>query len=501
VVDLHDADPAKMRAGVDYMEINFDAYETVVGLEVHAQLLTRTKLFCGDSAAFGGEPNTQVSPVTLGHPGALPRLNRKAVEFAIRMGLACSSAIERYNYFARKNYFYPDLPKGYQISQHTTPICSGGKVTIRTAAGQRDIRLNRIHLEEDAGKSLHDLDAENTSVDLNRAGVPLIEIVTEPDIRSGDEAYAYLTELRKILRHLEICDGNMEEGSMRCDANVSVRLKGAPELGTKVEVKNLNSIRNVRRAIEYESKRLIGLIAEGKPVYQQTRSFDATGDTTFALRTKEEANDYRYFADPDLPPFEVTNDFLARIRAALPPLPEELIQKYMEDLLLPEYDARAISDDKEAVLYFEKLIAQTSNYKAAANWLLGPVKSTLNAKDQGWKDFPVLPVSLARLMQLVEDGRLSFSIAAERIFPIMMEQPTRDPLEIATGLNLLQSSDTTEIAAWIDQALAGMPDKVSEYKKGKKGLIGLFVGEVKKISKGKADPRLTNQLLLEKLEN
>jgi len=483
------------------MSINYDAYEIVVGLEVHAQLLTRTKLFCGDSASFGGEPNTHISPVTLGYPGSLPKLNRQAVEFAIRMGLACHSEIERNNHFARKNYFYPDLPKGYQISQHTTPICKGGRVTIRTTTDSRDIRLNRIHLEEDAGKSLHDLEPGYTSVDLNRAGVPLIEIVTEPDIRSGEEAYAYLTELRQLLRYLDICDGNMEEGSMRCDANVSVRLKGETTLGTKVEVKNLNSIRNVRRAIEFEAERLIGLLEEGAPIRQQTRSFDATAGTTFALRTKEEANDYRYFADPDLPPFVVADDFLEKVRASLPELPEELIAKFRRELQLPEYDARVICDDKDAAAYFQKLIGCTTNYKAAANWLLGPVKSSLNEKGITWKDFPVAPASLARLIQGVEEGRLSFSIAAERIFPILLGQPARDPLEIAVELNLVQSSDTSEIAAWIDQALAGMPEKVSEYKKGKKGLIGLFVGEVKKISNGKADPKLTNRLLMEKLEN
>lgn len=483
------------------MAINYDAYEIVVGLEVHAQLLTRTKLFCGDSAVFGGEPNTHTSPITLGHPGALPRLNRKAVEFAIKMGLACHSEIERNNYFARKNYFYPDLPKGYQISQHTTPICKGGRVSIRTETGPREIRLNRIHLEEDAGKSLHDIDPDYTSVDLNRAGTPLIEMVTEPDIRSGDEAYAYLTEVRKILRYLDICDGNMEEGSMRCDANISVRLKGETELGTKVEVKNLNSIRNVRRAIEFEARRLIGLVEDGIAIQQQTRSFDAAAGTTFALRSKEEANDYRYFADPDLPPFEVKDDFLEKIRASLPALPEQLAEKYRKELQLPDYDARVICDDKDTVAYFEQLIGHTTNYKAAANWLLGPVKSSLNEQGQDWKDFPIPPSALARLMQLVEEGRLSFSIAAERIFPILLKEPSREPLDIAVALNLLQSSDTDEIAAWIDQALAGMPDKVLEYKKGKKGLIGLFVGEVKKLSKGKADPRLTNQLLMEKLEN
>jgi aspartyl-tRNA(Asn)/glutamyl-tRNA(Gln) amidotransferase subunit B len=484
-----------------------DAYEIVVGLEVHAQLLTRTKLFCGDSASFGGEPNTHISPVTLGYPGSLPRLNRQAVEYAIRMGLACDCEIERTNYFARKNYFYPDLPKGYQISQHTTPVCKGGRISIRTAAGQRDILLNRIHLEEDAGKSLHDIDPENTLVDLNRAGVPLIEIVTEPVIRSAEEAYTYLTELRKMLRYLEICDGNMEEGSMRCDANVSARLKGVTTLGTKVEVKNLNSIRHVRRAIEFEGDRLIGLLQKGETVQQQTRSFDAAAGTTFTLRTKEEANDYRYFADPDLPPFIVTDKFLEEIRAALPELPEQLIERFQRELRLPEYDARVICEDKDAAAWFQALIGHIAhdgdapNYKAAANWVLGPVKSSLNEKGMTWKDFPIAPAALARLIEGVDEGKLSFSIAAERIFPLLLEQPERDPLETAAALNLIQTSDTAEIQAWIDQALAGMPDKVSEYKKGKKGLIGLFVGEVKKISKGKADPRLTNQLLMEKLEN
>src|SRR5579863_1429446 len=478
-----------------------DAYEIVVGLEVHAQLLTRTKLFCGDSASFGGEPNTHISPVTLGYPGSLPRLNRMAVEYAIRMGLACDCEIERTNYFARKNYFYPDLPKGYQISQHTTPVCKGGRVPIRTAAGPRDIRLNRIHLEEDAGKSLHDIDPENTLVDLNRAGVPLIEIVTEPVIQSADEAYAYLTELRKMLRYLEICDGNMEEGSMRCDANISARRKGATTLGTKVEVKKLNSIRHVRRAIEYEGERLIGLLRKGEVVEQQTRSFDAATGTTFTLRTKEEANDYRYFADPDLPPFIVTDEFREKVRASLPEFPEQLIERFQRDLGLPEYDARVICEDKDAATWFEALVGHTSNYKAAANWMLGPVKSSLNETGLTWKSFPVAPAALARLIAGVEEGKLSFSIAAERIFPVLLEQPDRDPLEIAAALNLIQTSDTAEIRAWIDQALAGMPDKVSEYKKGKKGLIGLFVGEVKKISKGKADPRLTNLLLMEKLEN
>src|SRR6478736_6732914 len=288
------------------MELLKEKYETVVGLEVHAQLLTKTKLFSSDTAAYGGEPNTHISAVTLALPGTLPKLNRKAIEFAIQMGLACNCEIERVNYFARKHYFYPDLPKGYQITQHETPVCRNGSVMIKTNSGKKQIRLNHIHLEEDAGKSMHDQDDQYSNIDYNRAGVPLIEIVSEPDLRSGEEAYAFVTELRKLVRHLGICDGNMEEGSMRCDANISVRKKGDAKLGTKVEVKNLNSIRNVKRAIEFEAKRLIDIIEAGDKIIQQTRSFDAATGTTFALRTKEDANDSRYFADPDLTPFVVT---------------------------------------------------------------------------------------------------------------------------------------------------------------------------------------------------
>ncbi len=483
------------------MEINYDKYEIVVGLEVHAQLLTETKLFCGDLASYGGEPNTHVSPITLGHPGTLPRLNRKAVEYAIKMGLACHCEIERHNYFARKNYFYPDLPKGYQITQHTTPICKGGYLHIRSGVHPRDIRLNRIHLEEDAGKSLHDIDPEFTSIDYNRAGVPLIEIVTEPDLHSSEEAYAFLTELRKILRYTRVCDGNMEEGSMRCDANVSVRLVGEKALGTKVEVKNLNSIRHVKRAIEYETKRMIELIENGEPIMQQTRSFDAASGTTFALRSKEEANDYRYFADPDLVPFDITDAFLQQVRNSIPPLPEELVARYTGELQLPEYDARVLCDERETSDYFGELTAITTHYKAAANWLLGPVRSWINDQDRSMKDFPVSPAMLSRLIQMVEEVRVSFSVASTRILPLLINQPGKEPMDIASELNLLQNSDEGAVMAWVEEALAKMPEKVLEYKKGKKGLIGLFVGEVKRLSGGKADPKLTNQLLLDKLKN
>jgi aspartyl-tRNA(Asn)/glutamyl-tRNA(Gln) amidotransferase subunit B len=478
-----------------------DKYEIVIGLEVHAQLLTATKLFCGDSAAFGGEPNEHVSPITLAHPGTLPRLNKKAAEYAIRMGLACNCEITRYNYFARKNYFYPDLPKGYQISQHTTPICVGGYVTINTTAGTRNIQLNRIHLEEDAGKSLHDVDPENTCVDYNRAGVALIEIVTEPDLHSGEEAYAYLTELRKRLRYLEICDGNMEEGSMRCDANISIRLKGESTLGTKVEVKNLNSIRNVKRAIEIEAERMIKIVEGGGTIVQQTRSFDASNGTTFALRSKEEANDYRYFPDPDLAPFVITDQMISEIQSSLPALPEQRVKTYVEKFNLPEYDARVISDERETADYFEQLIQHTANYKAAANWMIGPVKSYLNEQRLSITDFSIKPKSIAETISLVDEGKINFSIASTKIFSALLQDPSGEPAKIATSMNLFQDADSDTVAAWVDQVLNNMPEKVNEYKKGKKGLIGLFVGEVKKISKGKADPKLTNELLLKKLQS
>lgn len=307
-----------------------DKYEAVIGLEVHAQLLTKSKLFCGDSTQFGAAPNTQVSPVSLAHPGTLPKMNKKVVEYALKLGIALHCDINRNNYFARKNYFYPDLPKGYQVSQHTTPICKNGFVKIKTSTGVRDIILNRIHMEEDAGKSLHDVDENYTCIDLNRAGVPLLEIVSEPDMHTADEAFAYVTELRKLVRYLGICDGNMEEGSMRCDANISIRLAGEKNLGTKVEVKNLNSIRNVKRAIEYEIKRLTSLAERNEIILQETRSFDASAGTTFSLRSKEEANDYRYFAEPDLSPFFITDEMLQAVKQSIPPLPEQLEKSILQ---------------------------------------------------------------------------------------------------------------------------------------------------------------------------
>jgi aspartyl-tRNA(Asn)/glutamyl-tRNA(Gln) amidotransferase subunit B len=475
-----------------------EKYEAVIGLEVHAQLSTNSKLFCGDSTAFGAVPNTHISPVTMGHPGTLPKTNKKAVEYAIRMGLACSCEIEKDNYFARKNYFYPDLPKGYQISQHTTPICKGGHVTIKTGTGERNVQLNRIHMEEDAGKSIHDLDDKFTCIDLNRAGTPLVEIVTEPDIFSAEEAWQYVTEVRRLVRWIGICDGNMEEGSLRCDANVSIRLKGETQLGTKVEVKNLNSIRNVKKAIEYEIDRMIQLVENGGRVQQQTRSFDASNDTTFAIRDKEEANDYRYFPDPDLAPFHLTDTFIEQVRTALPALPRQLAEKYQSQLGLSEYDARQLCDEKAIADYFESVTKHTNQYKAAANWILGPIRQWLNESGIGFSELTLQPAVLAGLIKLVEDGKVNFSVASSKILPVLMKEGG-SPLAIAESMNLIQISDSSELENWISSALESMPDKVAEYKKGKKGLIGLFVGDVKKRSQGKADPKIVTRLLEQKL--
>jgi len=473
-------------------------YEAVIGLEVHAQLATASKLFCGDSTAFGAGPNTHISPITMGHPGTLPKTNKKAVEYAIRLGLACNCAIENDNYFARKNYFYPDLPKGYQISQHTTPICKGGFISIKTASGNRNIRLNRIHMEEDAGKSMHDLNADFTCIDLNRAGTPLVEIVTEPDLFSAEEAWQYVTEVRRLVRWIGICDGNMEEGSLRCDANISIRLKGETRLGTKVEVKNLNSIRNVKKAIEYEIDRMIALVETGGKVQQQTRSFDASTDTTFSIRDKEDANDYRYFPDPDLAPFHITEEFIEQIKQALPALPNQLIAKYQTVLGLNEYDASQLCDEKMTAAYFESVIPFTLHYKALTNWILGPLRQYLNERGRSFDSLSLAPKTLAELINLVEDGKVSFSSASSRILPLLFTD-NRPPLVIAEQLGLLQTSDTNELESWINQVIEAMPDKINEYQKGKKGLIGLFVGEVKKRSKGKADPKLVTQLLEQKL--
>ena len=483
------------------MATDYKAYEIVVGLEVHAQLLTQSKLFCGDSSSFGAAPNTHVSAITLAHPGSLPKMNKEAIEFAVKMGLACHCEIERENYFARKNYFYPDLPKGYQLSQHTTPICKGGYIPIKISDKEKKIRLNRIHMEEDAGKNLHDVDPENTAVDYNRAGVALVEIVSEPDLRSGDEAYAYLTELRKLVRYLEICDGNMEEGSLRCDANVSVRKKGDEELGTKAEIKNLNSIRNVKRAIEFEAAKMIEMLEQGLEIAQQTKSFDSDSGETFSIRDKEDADDYRYFADPDLTKFFLTDEFIETVRKTIPHLQAERIKKYTTEFQLSEYDATVLTEEKGLADYFENIISYGTKFKPTANWTLGPIKSWLNENNSEINKFPVSPEKIAALILMVDEGKLSFSTASTKLFNELLNNPNLEPEKIAEERNWLQESNTDAIASMIEQVLNKFPEKVTEYKKGKKGLMDLFVGEVMKLSKGKADPKITSDILSQKLKS
>ncbi len=477
-----------------------DKYEVVIGLEVHAQLLTKTKAYSSDENIYGATPNTKTSVISLGHPGTLPKSNAKVIEYAVRLGIAVGSDIRERNEYARKNYFYADLPKGYQITQDTTPICNGGIITIKDADGNpKDIKITRIHMEEDAGKSIHDLDPFHTLVDLNRAGVPLVEVVSEPDVRSSDEAYQYINEVRKLVRYLDICDGNMEEGSLRCDANISVMLKGATEFGTKVEVKNMNSTRNVKRAIEFEIDRQIELLEEGGDVVHETRSFNAANNTTISMRHKEEANDYRYFPEPDLQAVIVTEEYIAQVKSQLPPLPKELYSKFTTEYGLSDYDTNTLIDEKGIALYYNELCSHTKNFKSAANFVNGSVKSYLNENAVSISDFSISTEQLATLISIVDDERISNSVATSKVFPAMLSS-NKTAEEIATENNWVQESDSDALGEYITQAIAKYPEKVAQYKGGKKGLIGLFMGEVMKLSKGQADPKLANQLLKTELE-
>ena len=475
-------------------------YEIVVGLEVHAQLLTKSKLFCGDSTAFGKEPNTQVSIVSLAHPGTLPKMNKEAIQMAVKLGLACHSQIVQHNYFARKNYFYPDLPKGYQISQHTTPICKGGYLEIAVGEETKRVRLNRIHIEEDAGKSLHDENSPYSNIDYNRAGMPLLEIVTEPDIRSAEEAFAYVTALRKLVRHLDVCDGNMEQGSLRSDVNISVRKKGDEKLGTKVEIKNLNSIRFIKKAIENESRRLIDLHRKGEKILQQTRGLNEADFTTYAIRTKEDEDDYRYFPEPDLPPFFITEEMIEAIRLQMPASPEEIKNELIQKYQLKEYDALQLAADADLARYFKALTRETHNYKAAANWTLGPVKNYISAHELSLEEFKVNPSGIARLIDLIDEGKINFGTATQKIFPELITTPSLDIETFIEEKELKLETSESQIDLLIHAALEKHAQKITEYKKGKKGLISLFVGEVMKLSKGNADARLVTEKIIEKLK-
>jgi aspartyl-tRNA(Asn)/glutamyl-tRNA(Gln) amidotransferase subunit B len=477
-------------------------YQLVVGLEVHAQLLTESKIFASDSTIFGNQPNTQVSVITLGHPGTLPKVNKKVIDYAVKMGLACNSEITRTNIFSRKNYFYPDLPKGYQITQDKGAICVGGTVPIILGDGtEREIRLNRIHMEEDAGKSIHLAGETDTLVDFNRAGTPLIEIVSEPDIRTSEEAYAFLYEIKKLVKYLGICDGNMEEGSLRCDANVSIMLKGATEYGKKVEVKNMNSFRNVARAIDHEFERQVDLLEKGVGIISETRTFDAATCTTASMRTKEDLNDYRYFPEPDLSPVVISEEWLNTIKSQMPELPRALYLKFMDVYGLPAYDAGILTEAKEMASWFEELCSKTKNYKAASNWMMGPIKSYLNESDISIDKFPIQTGTLAELISLIEDGKISYTMASQKIFSELLRGGEETSLQVAQRLNLIQESDEESLKPIIENVLAENTAKVAEYKSGKKGLIGMFMGEIMKKSKGKADPKVATKLLTELLEN
>ncbi|PVY38711.1 Asp-tRNA(Asn)/Glu-tRNA(Gln) amidotransferase subunit GatB [Pontibacter virosus] len=478
-----------------------DKYQAIIGLEVHAQLLTESKAYSSDSTEYGVMPNTNLSVITLGHPGTLPRINKSVVEMAVKMGLATNCEIRRYNIYARKNYFYPDLPKGYQITQDKTPVCTAGYLDVKDAEGKdKRIGITRIHMEEDAGKSMHLAGETETLIDLNRAGVPLIEIVSEPDIRDSEEAYNYLTEIRRLVRYLEICDGNMEEGSLRCDANISVMLKDSPLWGTKVEVKNMNSFRNVQRAIEHEIERQIMVIENGGTIDSETRNFDANTGTTTAMRSKETLNDYRYFPEPDLPPLVIEQEWLERIKETMPSLPQELYKRFTEEFGLSEYDAGVLTDAKEIALYYEELCKHTSNYKGAANWVTGPVKSFLNELQLHIKDFPLQPHAIAEIISLVDENKVSHSVAAKKIFPYMLENPGIPAHQVAEEQNLLQDSDSDSLKTIVAEVLAANPQKVEEYKAGKQSLIGMFMGEIMKKTKGKADPKVANKFLQEGLK-
>ncbi|MCB9240320.1 MAG: Asp-tRNA(Asn)/Glu-tRNA(Gln) amidotransferase subunit GatB [Flavobacteriales bacterium] len=483
------------------MNIDYDSYEAVIGLEIHAQLLTKTKAFSTEPAEYGEMPNTRVSVVSLGHPGTLPRHNREAVNMAMKVGLACQSEITRYCLYARKNYFYADLPKGYQITQDKTPLCKGGFVRIRKSDGSvRDIELTRIHMEEDSGKSIHDMDLYDSLIDYNRAGTSLIEIVTEPVMRTGEEAGLFVAEVRKLVRYLEVCDGNMEEGSLRCDANISVRKRGTTAFGTKVEVKNMNSISNVRKAIEFETKRQIEAIEAGEKLVQETRTFDAMRGITFTMRAKELVNDYRYFPEPDLPPLQVSDAWIQEVANAMPALPEELYEKFTTVYGLSAYDAAVLSESREMAEYYLQIVEGTTNFKAAANYLMGPVRGYLNKEALDFDDLKLKPAVLANLIKLIDDGVVSNAVGEQTLLPELMKGDQTNVRTLAESMNVIQNSDTDFLEAIVDQALSVYPDKIEEYRSGKKGLMGLFMGEVMKLSKGKADPKQASSILRQKLD-
>ncbi len=476
-------------------------YEAIIGLEVHTQLRTKTKIFCGCSTQFGAEPNSQTCPVCLGMPGVLPVLNKTVVEFAVLLGLATHCEIRRKNRFARKNYFYPDLPKGYQISQFEEPICENGYVEIETEEGKKRIGLIRIHMEEDAGKSVHDETyvAEGESlIDLNRCGTPLLEIVSAPDIRSPKEAHAYLTKLRQLVRYLGISDGNMEEGSFRCDANISVRPVGQTALGTRTELKNMNSFAHVQKALEYEINRQIALLESGKEVEQQTLLWDESKNEARPMRGKEESHDYRYFPEPDLVPVFVDVEWFEQIKNQMPELPDQKFNRFVEQYGLPEYDARILTESREMADYFEQAAQKFSDFKMISNWMLGEVARALNERKLSIDNFPISPERLTELLKAIKEKVVSTS-AAKKVFEYLLENEVSVEKAVET-LGLKQISDQSQIEAFVDQVIANFPDEVASFKAGKTKVLGFLVGQVMRLSRGQANPQMVNQLLQKKLK-
>jgi len=478
--------------------ISNDKYEAVIGLEVHAQLLTETKAFAPVSSQYGGAPNTQVTPLCLGHPGTLPVLNENLVRYTIKMGLATNCSVSEKSIFARKNYFYPDLPKGYQISQYETPICYDGFIDIELDEYEKRIGVTRIHMEEDAGKSIHDQDPYHTLVDLNRAGTPLIEIVSEPDLRTPQEAYAYLKKIRQIVQYLGVCDGNMEEGSLRCDANVSIRPRGQKELGTRTELKNMNSFRNVEQAIYYEIERQIELVESGGEVVQQTLLWDTSKMVTRQMRSKEEAHDYRYFPEPDLPPVIVTRELMNEVREELPELPTVRLHRFINELGLSEDEAVVLTESRAMADYFEEALSILNEPKAISNIILTEVLRVLNTKSISINEFPITAKRLTELSSLKLDDKINSS-AMQTIFNEMLDSNS-SARALAEELNLLQVSDSDFIDPIIDSVISENPDEVQRYKEGKKALIGFFIGQVMKQSKGKANPKQVRERITQKLD-
>lgn len=473
-------------------------FETVIGLEVHAQLKTKSKIFCSCSTEFGAPPNTHTCPVCLGMPGVLPVLNKKVVEYSIRCAIATNCSIARESRFDRKNYFYPDLPKGYQISQYELPIAEHGYLDIEVDGHQKRIGITRIHIEEDAGKSSHDPDRPFSMVDLNRTGVPLIEIVSEPDLRSPEEAGAYLRLLRSIVRYIDICDGNMEEGSFRCDANVSIRPKGSQTFGTRTELKNLNSFRHVEKALQYEINRQTSIVEGGGQVIQETRLWDAARNRTISMRGKEEAHDYRYFPEPDLLPLIVEEDWINEVKKAIPELPDQKKERFISEYELPAYDAEVLTSSRELADYFEACSTGLKNIKQASNWVMGPLLGLLNAEGKTIEESPVSSQHLNALLKLLEEDVISAK-SAKTVFD-EMAQTGKEPGEIVKEKGLVQVTDHSAIEQTISEVLAKCPKEIEEYKKGKTKLFGFFVGQVMRVTKGKANPQIVNEILKKMLE-